>query len=123
MESQGFRDLAAYRKTGQLADEIALSVRQWPSFDQRTVGIQLVSAADSVGANVAEAYGRWGQADRLRLPFIARGSFCELEDWLARAAERGLKGAPDALESAHEIGRMLNGLANSWRAPLLTTGD
>jgi four helix bundle protein len=123
VQRRGFRDLAAYRKSVELADEIACSVERWPSFSLWTVGVQLVRAADSVGANLAEAYGRWGEAERRRVHFVARGSLCELEHWLLRAAERQLPSPPSAIDRAHEIGRMLNRLARSWKAPLPRTED
>jgi four helix bundle protein len=70
----GFEALDAYQRAVALADDIRRSVEAWTSFDLWTVGVQLVRAADSVGANIAEAYGRWNYADRRRVLFIARGS-------------------------------------------------
>jgi four helix bundle protein len=111
---EGFEDLLAYRKAAALADEVRSGVAGWPSFDLWTVGVQLVRAADSVGANIAEAYGRRTDADRRRFLFIARGSTCELEHWLLRASARGLPCPKNAMARARENGRLLNGLAKSW---------
>jgi four helix bundle protein len=107
---QGFRSLTVYRRAGVLADELHGVALTWPSFDRWSIGLQMVRAADSVGANIAEADGRFGPADQRRLLFMARGSVCELEHWLERAAGRRLSTSPDATEAAHEIARMLNGL-------------
>jgi four helix bundle protein len=52
--------------------------------------MQLVRAADSVGANIAESSGRWHPADKRRLLVIARGSLYEAEHWLERAEARSL---------------------------------
>jgi four helix bundle protein len=104
-----FRDLAAYRLSASLADELYQSVAAWPSFDRWSVGMQLVRAADSIGANIAEGVGRWHEADRRRLLLIARGSLYETEHWMLRAAERGLlRESPGA--QLDEIARALNGL-------------
>jgi four helix bundle protein len=116
MDRNGFRRLAAYERSVHLADEIRQSVSGWSPFDRWTAGLQMLRAADSVGANIAEAYGRWGYADRRRLLFVARGSLCELEHWLMRAEQRHLPVPPAALERAEEIGRMLNGIARAWRS-------
>ena len=115
MTGGGFVQLTAYRRAVVLADDSRTAVLSWDSFDRWTLGQQLVRAADSVGANIAEAYGRWSYADRRRMLFIVRGSLCELEHWFMRAEARGLLTPPTALGRAEEVGRMLNGLARSWR--------
>jgi four helix bundle protein len=104
-----FRRLAAYRQAATLADELRTDVLRWPAFDRWSAGVQLVRAADSVGANIAEATGRWHPADKRRLLLIARGSLHETEHWILRANERGLldKGY---LIRVDEIARTLNGL-------------
>ena len=65
-------------------------VECWPSFEKWSLGIQLVRAAGSVGANVAEAAGRWTEGDKRHMLVIARGSLYETEHWIGRAATRGL---------------------------------
>jgi four helix bundle protein len=50
----------------------------------------LVRAADSIGANIAEANGRAKGPDQSRLLVIARGSIYETQHWLERARSRGL---------------------------------
>jgi four helix bundle protein len=111
----GFERLTAYVRAVALADDLRAAVGAWPQLDRWTVGVQLIRAADSIGANIAEAYGRWSFVDRRRLLFIARGSACELEHWLLRARERSLSTVPHATDRAREVGRLLNGLAKAWR--------
>jgi four helix bundle protein len=67
-------------------------------------------AADSVGANIAEASGRWHYRDRQRLLYIARGSLAETAHWIARAHARELAVPEDSDVLLDEIGRTLNGL-------------
>jgi four helix bundle protein len=115
MPGSDFRRLAAYRLSAALADELHSLVVTWPSFDRWTVGQQLVRAADSVGANLAEALGRWHGPDRRRLLIIARGSLYELEHWLLRAQARGLTN--DVFEGRiEEVARTLSGLIRATRA-------
>jgi four helix bundle protein len=71
--------------------------------------MQLVRSGDSVGANIAEAMGRWSQPDRRRLLFVARGSLHETEHWISAAEGRGLLPAGMAGQ-VDEISRALNGL-------------
>jgi len=110
-----FEDLAVYQRSVLLADELHRSVLAWESIDCWTLGVQLIRAADSVGANIAEGYGRASSPDRMRMLLIARGSAYELQHWLARAESRELELPDQALMRANETGRMLNGLIRSWR--------
>jgi len=57
------------------------------------VGKQLVKAADSVGANIAEGTGRGSYVDNRRFVKIARGSLNETKHWLRRAFKRQLLSA------------------------------
>jgi four helix bundle protein len=104
-----FRDLFAYQRAVALAHEIHTAVEHWPLFDRKAVGDQLVRAATSVGANIAEASGRWHEQDRRQLLFIARGSLLETEHWLAYCEQRGLIARGTATR-VDEIARLLNGL-------------
>jgi len=51
---------------------------------------QLVNSADSIGANLAEGYGRGSHADNRRFVKISRGSLFEAKHWLCRAYKRNL---------------------------------
>jgi four helix bundle protein len=104
-----FRNLVAYREAVAVADELHSSIARWPSFERWTVGVQLMRAADSIGANIAESAGRWHRADERRFLLIARGSLYESEHWLRCAEERGL--LPErSSERLQEVARALNGL-------------
>jgi four helix bundle protein len=93
----------------ELADDVHRSVRRWPVSEQHTLGSQAIRAADSVGANIAEASGRWHTADKRRLLLIARGSLMELEHWLLTAEQRGLVELGTAARVDH-VAKPLNGL-------------
>lgn len=104
-----FRDLNAYKLAVALAADVYLVVGRWSEFDRATVGEQLVRSIDSVGANIAEATGRWSKQDKRRVLLIARGELHEAEHWLAVAEARGLiKTNPS--ERVAEVARTLNGL-------------
>jgi four helix bundle protein len=65
-----------------------------------------------VGANIAEAQGRWHRPDQRRLLYVARGSLYELEHWVEVAEERELLPA-EASKAIPELARTLNGLINN----------
>ena len=107
-----FRNLTAYRLAAELGDDVHEAVARWPSFARWTVGLQLVRAADSVAANIAEASGRWHEADKRRLFIVARGSLYETEHWLLRAQRRSLP-TSETDEKLDELARTLNGLVKT----------
>jgi four helix bundle protein len=90
MPRTNFENLRVYALAEQLADEVWNTVRKWDTFARDTVGKQLVRAADSVGANIAEGSGRGSNRDYRRFLRIARGSLCETQHWLRRAFRREL---------------------------------
>jgi four helix bundle protein len=85
-----FEAFRVYRLSEAIADEIWEMVGAWPSLARDTVGKQLVRAADSIGANIAEGCGRWNYQDNRRFVRIARGSLNETRHWLRRAYRRKL---------------------------------
>ena len=104
-----FRDLAAYRLATQLAADLHRSVRGWPGLERYVIGSQMLRAAYSVGANIAEGTGRWHVNDRRRFLWIARGSLSETEHWILTAEAQGLL-PPGTSRRTDEVGRTLNGL-------------
>ena len=110
MSHSRFKDLVAYRLSREISDQLREAALEWSSFDQWSLGIQVVRAADSVGANLAEALGRWHAPDQRRLLYIARGSLFELEHWVDTAAARGLLLGTDYEQRIAELARTLNGL-------------
>jgi len=51
---------------------------------------QFLEASDSIGANIAEGYGRFHYKDSLKFYYNARGSLFEADYWLNRLYKREL---------------------------------
>lgn len=90
MERTNFEKLQVYKLAEYLSDEIWRVVRGWDYFAKDTVGKQIVKAADSIGANIAEGTGRGTLEDNRRFIRMARGSLYETKHWLRRAYKRDL---------------------------------
>ena len=90
MAKTNFESLRVYQLAERLADQIWSIVVKWNVFARDTVGKQLVKAADSIGANIAEGTGRGSFVDNRRFVRIARGSLNETQHWLRRAYKRHL---------------------------------
>ena len=108
-----FRQLDVYRLACVFADSVHAAVAHWPPLDRRTTGPQVIRAADSVPANIAEGYGRWSKKDLRHCLIVARGSSFELEHWVETATRRGLNLPPAAEQTAHRISQMLSRLIGS----------
>lgn len=90
MSKTSFENLEVYQLAEKLADEIWQIVNKWEYFPKTTVGRQMVEAADSIGANIAEGCGRFNYKDNGRFIRIARGSLYETKNWLRRSFKRDL---------------------------------
>lgn len=90
MSKTNFEKLRVYQLSELLADAIWTIVMNWDYFEKDTVGKQIVKAADSIGANIAEGVGRGSFQDNRRFIKIARGSLHETQHWLRRVYKREL---------------------------------
>jgi four helix bundle protein len=88
MAGKSFEKLRVYRLAEELADAIWDIARRWQALARDTVGKQIIRATDSIGANIAEGYGRGSYQDNRRFIRIARGSLYETRHWLRRAYRR-----------------------------------
>jgi four helix bundle protein len=85
-----FQKLDVYRLSEKLSDLVWDVTRGWDGFARDTVGKQIVRAADSIGANIAEGSGRGTAKDNCRFIQVARGSLYETAHFLRRAFTRRL---------------------------------
>jgi len=116
MTTLPFENLAVYKLAEKLGDEVWNIVRVWDNFAKDTVGKQLVRAADSIGANIAEGTGRGSFQDNRRFIRIARGSLNETRHWLRRAFKRQLLDADKVAtlkQVLDELAPRLNAYLNS----------
>ena len=73
-----------------VADAIYKASFHWDEFARDVVGKQIARAADSIGANVAESFGRFHFGEKIQFLYYARGSLFETKYWLNRAEARKL---------------------------------
>lgn len=90
MEHVKLDDLEIYQLSLSLGDAVWNMVVLWAHFEKRTIGTQLVKAADSISANIAEGYGRFFYKDRKQFCYYSRGSLLETKNWLTKAHSRKL---------------------------------
>lgn len=83
-------NMSVYTLQIEIADTIWLEILSWNFFEKDTIGKQLARAFDSIGANIAEGFGRYHYGDKIKFYYYARGSAMESQYWLKRAHARGL---------------------------------
>lgn len=96
-------ELEVYQLAVRLADQVWGIVTKWPPFARDTIGKQLVRAADSIGANIAEAYGRFHYGERIHHLYYSRGSLYETRHWVCRSRTRGLISQPDHTDLSRQL--------------------
>ena len=84
---------------------------------KKIIGIQFIRAVDSIGANIAEGYGRYHYLDKIRFYYNSRGSLFEARHWINIIIERKLiydsKLIQEFNKLLDEINLLLNGLIKS----------
>lgn len=82
-----FVQLDAWKKAHQVAIEVYVRTRQFPREERFTLAYQMRKAASSIGANIAEGYGRRAPKDKAHFYTIATGSSEELKSFLLLARD------------------------------------
>lgn len=83
-----FYELPIWRRGYELLMKIYDLVERFPSSERFILIEQIIRAALSVIANIAESHGRYYYADKVRVLYTARGEITELRSHLAAAFGR-----------------------------------
>ena len=62
---------------------------------KKIIGDQFIRSVDSVGANIAEGYGRYHYLDKIKFYYNARGSLLESRHWVELLEERDFIKQPE----------------------------
>ena len=119
MTIRSHRDLIVWQKSMALAVEIYRLTKTFPAEERFRMTDQLLRAASSIPANIAEGHARGTRKDYARFVAIARGSLAEAETFLELARDVGLANPENcrrSVELSVEIGRMLNALLTKLRS-------
>lgn len=101
---------------------VEISNKSWKIYEKfhwqikKVIGEQFIKAVDSIGANIAEGYGRFHYLDRIKFYYNARGSLLEAIHWLELLNNRRLINPEDYEElknSLLELKLLLNAFIKS----------
>ncbi len=110
-EVRSYRDLLVWQKGMDLAQATYKLTKSFPKSEEYRLTSQVLRAAASVPANIAEGNSRATRKDYAHFISIARGSVAEVETFLELAVRIELVTRDQAavpMSLADELGRMLN---------------
>jgi four helix bundle protein len=120
MALKSYRELEVWQKSMALAQAVYAAAEIMPKREEYRLTSQLIRAAISIPANIAEGHARATRKDYAHFISIARGSAAELETLLLLAESTNLlpqTTARAALSATEEVGRMLTRLRERLAAP------
>jgi four helix bundle protein len=106
-------DISAYRISFYLSNYVWNIVVCWDFFTKDTAGKQFVRAVDSISANIAEGFGRYGKNDKIKFYRYSFGSMKESLDWNEKARIRNLISAEQysfIFKELDKLPKEINGL-------------
>ena len=83
-------DIDCYKRALKLSNDVWEVVLTWEWFAKKTLGTQFVNAVDSISANIAEGFGRYGKKDKIKFYYYSFGSVKESCDWNEKSKKRNL---------------------------------
>lgn len=119
-------DLKIMKIAEEITDGLYNLTKSWDSYDKKTLGMQLVRAADSIGANIAEGHGRFHIKDSVNFIYYSRGSIEETKFWLRRALTRELidkRGFDYYIDLLNNLAPQINAFINAKKKRLNLTSN
>ncbi|PIU73991.1 four helix bundle protein [Candidatus Roizmanbacteria bacterium CG06_land_8_20_14_3_00_34_14] len=90
MQYLRLNNINCYKRSLFLSKYVWDIVISWEWFAKQTVGSQFVRSVDSISANIAEGFGRYGKKDKIRFYHYSFGSVKESFDWNEKSKSRNL---------------------------------
>ena len=110
--------LDIYKLSLSLSDNIWYVYTNLKSDLKYNIGNQVIRSIDSIGANIAEGYGRFHYKDSLKFYYNARGSLWESKHWVYLLYKRQLivkEKYENMMEELELLGRKLNGFIKNLK--------
>jgi four helix bundle protein len=111
------QNLQVYQLSRQLSKQAWIVYQKLEWQIKKVIGDQFIRAIDSIGANIAEGYGRYHYLDKIKFYYNARASYYEaIKHWLDLLNERYLIEQSDyeiIIKISNELAPKLNGYINS----------
>jgi four helix bundle protein len=115
---RNYEDLEVWQKAHALTIQLYRITSSFPRAEMFGLTSQIRRAAGSIGANLAEGCGRWGEAEFARYVQIAMGSGSELQNHLRLANDLGFVSESDysaSIKAIVGVRQMLTALLQTLR--------
>jgi len=110
MEYKSFNELPIWQKSANLIEIVYKLTENFPKSEQYNLVSQIRRASVSVAGNIAESWGRFYYADKVRVLYIARGEIEEVRSHLAIAKVLKFCSEQNYLVIDRNYGELLNDL-------------
>lgn len=117
-------DLEVHKLAREISKESWKIYQQLVWQDKKIIGDQFITAIDSIGANIAEGFGRFHFLDKNKFNYNARGSLVESIYWVDLLTEREKVEKKKGIELKIKLNHLavkLNNYISSTRNQKLTT--
>jgi four helix bundle protein len=123
MRIENYRDLIVWQKAMDLVDGVYALTRKLPEDERFGLCTQMIRAAVSIPANIAEGFGRMHRRAYANHCSISRGSVMELQTQLEVCVRQQFLKRDDivvAWRTTEEVAKMLTTLIQKLHAPSTT---
>jgi four helix bundle protein len=113
--------LEVYQISKSISKQAWIIFKKLPKPHQFGIGMQMLRAADSISANIAEGYGRYHYKESVNFNNYARGSAYETLDWISKLQERCLTESEESKQITLNLNlfiRKLNGYNKYLRSKI-----
>ena len=100
---RNYEDLEVWQRAHVLTIKAYRMTEAFPRAEMFGLTAQIRRAASSIGANLAEGCGRWGDPELARYVQIAMGSASELQNHLRLAKDLGFLGSPEHASILNDV--------------------
>ena len=90
MQYLKLNNIDSYKRALFLSKYVWNIIVVWGWFEKQTVGSQFVRAIDSISANIAEGFGRYGKKDKIKFYHYSFGSVKESCDCNEKSKSRNI---------------------------------
>jgi len=106
-----FYDLEIWKEAHRLSIAVYKLSDEFPKKETYGISDQLRRSSTSVSANIAEGFGRYHYKDKIKFYYNARGSICEVQNFIFFAQDIGYLSrdlAREVFQDYEKLGKMLN---------------